>query len=150
MMPRDAHICRMPAAEGADADVEHAAALRFPDGEGRRSEVFRDAGVLFLPHAGEHFEFAVGVSCRKARRGGAFHPAKAARMGDDDALDVLQDVAAHFDLSALGEHAQRLFRKGGGIGDGDGFGAAHRGHEFFFEPFDAGAPQRFFHGDPLF
>ena len=64
---------------------------------------------------------------------GDFDAARAARVGDDDALHVLDDIAAQVTVDPLGHLPQGLPRFGRRKSDSDGFCAAQGGHEFMTE-----------------
>ena len=68
-----------------------------------------------------------------ACRCGGLNALHAIGVGHDDALDILDDVAAHADLDFVRHAAQHIPRLGGGVGDGDRFGAAHGRDQLLLE-----------------
>ena len=53
--------------------------------------------------------------------------------GDDDRLDVLDDVAAELNPQGSGVGSQGVAEDGGGVGDGNGLGTAHGGDKLLAE-----------------
>ena len=101
------------------------------------AETLRDEGLGTLDDLGRHrledLELAVGVAAEKAEHGCDLNALEAARVGHDDALDVLDDVtaAAHDHMfDGLGERAAGKRRT---VGQGDGLGATQRAHELLAE-----------------
>ena len=74
----------------------------------------------------------VGIAAFWCRCGGlnALH---AIGVGHDDALDILDNVAAYADLDFVRHDAKHIPRLGGGVGDGNRFGAAHGRDQFLLE-----------------
>ena len=108
-----------------------------------------EVGGLLAHRAGDrfqHFHPAGGVTAEGAQADGGLDAGHPPRVGDLDAADILDHVAAAPGQNAVGLIAQHLPGAGGGVGQGDGLGAAHRWHQFFGE--DGGIhPVEFFrHG----
>ena len=101
------------------------------------AEALRDEGLSALDDLGRHrledLELAVGVATEKAENGRYLDTLEAARVGHDDALDVLDDVAAAAHDHVLDGLTKRVTGKRRTIGQGDGLGAAQCTHEFFAE-----------------
>ena len=101
------------------------------------AETLRDKGLGTLDDLGRHrledLELTVGVAAEKTEHGRHLDALEAARVGHDDALDVLDDVAAAAHDHVLDGLAERATGKRRSIGQGDGLGAAQCAHEFFAE-----------------
>ena len=69
-------------------------------------------------------------SSNDAQQGGDLNAAASAGIGDRDALDVLDDIAAAGQLQGIRLPAQDLAGQSARIGDGDGLGTAHGGDQF--------------------
>ena len=101
------------------------------------AEALRDEGLGTLDDLGryrlEDLELTVGVAAEKTEHGRDLDALEAARVRHDDALDVLDDVAAAAHDHVLDGLAKRATGKRRAIGQGDGLGAAQCAHELFAE-----------------
>ena len=101
------------------------------------AEALRDEGLGTLDNLGRHrlenFELTVGVTAEKAEHGRYLDALKAARVGNNDALDVLDDVSAAAHDHVLDRLGKRATDKRRTIGQGDRLGAAQCAHELFAE-----------------
>ena len=88
-------------------------------------------GQLQVPggHCLQHLQLPVGVATHRAQDGGGFNAPQPAGVGHGHAPDVFDDVSAAPEANAPGHLAQNLPGFCGGIGDGDGLGAAQRGDQ---------------------
>ena len=77
----------------------------------------------------QHLHTAVGVTRQSAQGAGGLNAGHTAGVGDADAPHVFDDVAAAQRQDTLGVTPQHLTTAGGGIGQGNGLGAAHGGHQ---------------------
>ena len=108
----------------------------------------RDGGILqvgahlpglFFGDTGDDLQLPGGITCHDARhrrRGDALH---VVGVGNDDALDVLDDAAAGADGDPVGQASQNLSGLRGAVGKGDGFRAAHGGDKLFLQNLNVGA-----------
>ena len=101
-------------------------------GGGSRQESADAVGVGRLQGA-QHLQLAVGTARHDTRGHGGFNAVHAVGGGDDHGFDVLDDVAAELHLQRLGIGPQGVAEDGGGVGDGDGLGAAHGRHQLLAE-----------------
>ena len=101
------------------------------------AKALRNEGLGALDDLGRHrledLELTVGVAAEKAEHGRNLDTLEAARVGHDDALDVLDDVAAAAHDHVLDGLAERATGKRRTIGQGDGLGTAQCAHELFAE-----------------
>ena len=88
---------------------------------------------ILLRHIDQHLELLVGVAADCAEHGAGFDALHVPRRGNDDGLDVFDDVAGAFHRDVFRQTAQNAARLGRGVGDGDGLGAAQRGNDFLAE-----------------
>ena len=84
-------------------------------------------------HRLEDLELTVGVAAEKTEHGRHLDTLEAARVGNNDALDVLDDVAAASHDHMLDGLGKRATDKRRAIGQGDRLGAAQCAHELFAE-----------------
>ena len=88
-----------------------------------------------LPHLGpvlvgdalQHGQLQLRVAAHNAQGGGYVDAPQAAGVGDGDAHDVFDNIAAAMDGAVLGHFSQQLAGLGGGVGDGNRF-RAPKGH----------------------
>ena len=78
----------------------------------------------------QHLHMAGGVTGQRAQGAGRLDTGHTAGIGDADATHVFDDVTAAPGGDPLRVAPQRLPPLGGGVGQGDGLGAAHGGHQF--------------------
>ena len=78
--------------------------------------------------------------------------ASASGIGNDDALDVLDDVAARLDTDAVRLRAEGRARDRGAVGQGDRLRAAHGANEFALKDLHVGLVDKLIplHSIPLF
>ena len=129
----NAHQSAVLPGPGADGDVKDKGGIRQLHGDGGVRQVLPDGVLLPLPYGGEHLQLqgrVPGGHAGSRRRGDAPQPAG---VGDEHAFHVFDDVPAGLHLHALGRAAQGLAGHGGGVGNGDGLGAAHGGHQLLVE-----------------
>ena len=137
---------RILARVGAHLNIEGAVQRGLRHDDLGRIEVFAQKRQLLLRDACQHLELRVGIADARARRdrnGKALAPA---RVRNDDALDVFDDVAAHAELNARRIRSQRFARERARISDGDRLGTAHRGHKLFAQDIDISRVKRRIHG----
>ena len=116
-----------------DDDVEDLAVVHRLDVNGGVRQKAAHLGLLGFSHFRDDFQRLAGLACHDAGGGRGLDALHAAGVGDDDALDVLDDVIADPQPDRAGQLAQHLPGLGGGVGDGDGFGAAHRGDQLLVQ-----------------
>ena len=101
------------------------------------AEALRDEGLGTLDDLGRHrledLELTVGVAAEKTEHGRHLDALEAARVGNNDALDVLDDVAAASHDHMLDGLGKRATGKRRTIGQSDRLGAAQCAHELFAE-----------------
>ena len=88
---------------------------------------------VFIGQAAYDLQLPVGIAHGDAHADGGGQAVESAGVGDHDALDVLDDVAADEEFDLLRQAPQDLTGLGAGIGQGDGFGTAHGRAQFFTE-----------------
>ena len=96
----------------------------------------QDVGV---GHGLENFELALVVAGEGAQDDGRLDAAQAFGVGDGDALDVLDDVAAAQRVEVLDGLAEGGGRQRGAVGEGDGLGAAEGADELAVQQVGVGA-----------
>ena len=124
------------------------------DGDGnvknqvRLGKIHRHGGVVDIllnlvdllgGHLRDDFQFLVRPAGHDAGGAGCLQAPHAAGVGHHDALDVFDDVAADLNGHPVRHLAQRLAGNGGGIGHGNGLGAAHGGQKLIFQNLHIGA-----------
>ena len=124
-----------PGAKGED-DIKNLIALGRLDDECVRIQICADFGPLLRRHLADDLQNFGGLSRDNTGGGRRFDALEVVGVGHDDALDVFDDVAADLDGDGVGQCAQQLAGLGRAVCDGDRFGAAHCGHEFFPQNFD--------------
>ena len=149
MFGLDLHHGGVAAGFGLDADVQIFHAL----GQLAAAHALSRQPTHFFGglrgHAADDFQLQVGVAGQRTQQGGDLDALLPAGVGHIHALHVLDDVAAAQSDHFLGHGAQHLPRLGGGEGDGDGFGAAHGGDEFFVQDLQIIFILTGYHGDGL-
>ena len=104
----------------------------------------------FRSHVGEHFKLPVRIAAADARGHRGTKTLSPRRMRHDDALDVLDDVAADGQLHAFGQGAQSLFCQSACISNGDRLGAARCRDQLFTKNIHIGLVDFLIHyGSPL-
>ena len=127
----------LPRPQGQD-DVEHHVPLGGPHLDLMVGKVVPD-GVLLLPgDAGDHLQDLSRVPGHRAGGGRGLDALQAAGVGHNDALDVLDDVAAGLHQHLVRQTPQDLPRLGRAVGDGDGLGAPHGGHQLLLQNLEVG------------
>ena len=86
----------------------------------------------------DDLQLPAGVAGHHACGGGCLDALSAPGVGDHDALDILNDIAAGGYGDGLRERAQQLPGLGGAEGDGDGLGAAHGRHQLLGQDAEIG------------
>ena len=127
----------VPGVEGDD-EVQHQAAVQKGDLAHPPAHHVLDAGLLLPAHHADDLQGLPGVPGHDPgghRRLNALEPVG---VGHHHALDVFDEVPAGLDLHALRHGPQGVPGQGGGIGDGDGLGTAHRGHQLLVEDLHIG------------
>ena len=112
-----------------DADEEHVGFVGLVNVHGFRCPAANFAS-LGIRDARQNFQGLLGRSHDETRGDRCFDPVQAARVGNDDALDVFHDVARDFYVNYVRVPAQAVARDGGSIRESNRFGAAHGGHQF--------------------
>ena len=129
----DTHAGLILAGEHMDPDVQHQIGQGGFDGDGGLVHKYGQSILLLGGHFGDDLQLPVGIAGHDANGGGGLQTAAAVGVGDHDALDVFDDVAAGLNNHPVGHLAKNLTGLGGAIGHGDGLGAAHGGHQLFVE-----------------
>ena len=88
---------------------------------------------MFVSHGLQHFQIAACITAQNAKDGGHIDALEPAGIGNGDTHDILDNVAAAAHVAPLRHPAQNLPALCGGIGNGDGFRAAHGGDQFFLQ-----------------
>ena len=102
----------------------------------RMREVITELCLIVFAGLSDNFEPCCFVTGDNADSGGSFDALAAAGVGDDNALDIFDDVAAGGDGDFIRQAAEDGAGFGGTVGNGDGLGATHRGHQLPLEDFD--------------
>ena len=113
--------------------LEGVLGLQLADGGGGCGEEVADAVGIGGLQGAQHLQLAVGTAGHDARGHGGFDAVHAVGGGDDDGLDVLDDVAAQLHPQGSGVSPQGMAEDGGGVGNGDGLGTAHGGDKLLAE-----------------
>ena len=92
-------------------------------------EIGLDLLLLGVGHLGDDLQDLSGVPGHRARGGRGLDALEAAGVGYHYAFNILDDIAAGLHQNALRQAAQNLPGLGGGVGDGNGLGAAHGGYQ---------------------
>ena len=129
---RDAHDGGVVSGKARESDIEHAGrVLHARDLHGGPVCIGADRLEIGLCHLSDHLQLRFRVPGDDAggnRGGNALH---AARAGHDNALDILQNVAAHLGSDPLRRAAERIAQLRRGVGDRNGLGTA-RGEDKLF------------------
>ena len=131
------------------ADIEDVRLFRQLHLHGELFQHGADGGDLRFGDGGDDLQLFGSVSRGDARADGGGDAAQPARVRDDHALDVFEDVAADGDFGGQGRLAEQVARGGGGKGYGDGFGAAHGGQQLFAEDAQIALVDGLIHGMPF-
>ena len=127
----NAHQCHRFPGPGSDRDVKDEGGIRQLHSDGSGLQVLLDEGVILGRHLGQDFQLQVGISSGHTGGSGGGDAPQAAGTRYEYAFHVFDDVSAGFHLHAVGLSSQSLPGDGGSIGNGDGLGAAHGGHQLF-------------------
>ena len=114
-------------------DIKDNAVVHRLDVHGHLRQKRAQPGFLLAGHGRDDLEGLVGLASYDAGGGRRFDALQAVGVGHHHTFDVFDDVAADPDLHPVGHGIQHLTRLGGGIGNGDGLGAAHGGDQLFFQ-----------------
>ena len=152
VMVGDTQPHRVFACVNIQIDVKHQRGIRRLNFHIRRFHVCLDGGVLFLRDNADDLQLLVGITGDDTRTDCGCHAVQSACVGDDDTFDILNDIAADEQPDLLRHSAQHLRSLGGGIGQRNGFGAAHGRAQLFTQDVQILLVQMvaFFHGDPSF
>mgnify|MGYP000417986575 CR=1 FL=1 len=115
---------------GRHLDYQVVGAFDKAGGADTRFQQFHRPGTSGIGDAFQHRQTAGGIAPADAQQGGDLNAAASAGIGDRDALDVLDDIAAAGQLQGIRLPAQDLAGQSARIGDGDGLGTAHGGDQF--------------------
>ena len=88
-----------------------------------------DLLLLGVAHLGDDLQNLSRVSRHHAGGGGGLDALQSAGVGHHDAFDIFNNVPAGLHQNPVRQTAQDLPGLGGTVGDGDGLGAAHGGHQ---------------------
>ena len=132
----DAHVGRVFSCKSSHSDVEDVVAVNVNDFDFRTVEVGLDFRNPVLGHACDDFQLGGRVAHSGTGRCGGFDSAQPARIRDDDALDVFDDVAADFDPHPLRKRTQNLAGFCSCVSDRDRLGASHGGTQFLVQDVD--------------
>src|SRR5699024_9790986 len=116
-----------------DGDVEDLAVVHRLDPDGGAFQEAAHLRFLLFGHFGDHLQGAARLTAHDAGGRRGLDPLHPAGVGNDDALDVLDDVVADSQPDLAGQSAQHLPGLGRRVGDGDGLGAAHGGDQLFVQ-----------------
>ena len=89
--------------------------------------------LLVRCYSCDDLQCLVRLPADDACRCGGLNALHAIGVGHDDALDILDNVAAHADLDFIRHAAKHIPRLGGGVGDSNRFGAAHGWDQLLLE-----------------
>ena len=108
--------------------------------------------LLLFGHHGNDLQHLIRITGHQTGSNGGRDTLEAAGIGDNDALHVFHQVAADLDGDAIGETAQRPAGHRRAVGQGDGFGTAHGGHQLFPQDLQVGLIVRmgFIHSNSFF
>ena len=128
---RDGDLRRMPESLGAHLDIQIGHALDEGDINIVLSgEQLARADDVGIGNTLERLKGGRGVTAHGAQDRSSLDPAHAARVGNRDALNVLDDVARTAHREFLGLAAEHQARKGGGIRQRNRLRASQRADEF--------------------
>ena len=120
-----------------DHDVKDKVAVRNIDFNGSLIKEFAYFLFLRLRNVRDDLEHALGIACDYAGRRCGRYAAEPVRVGDDNALDVLDDVAARLHLHALNAAAAMIPSDACAVCNRNRLGAAHCREQLLMQYFYA-------------
>ena len=129
----DAQAAGVALALKADIDIKDQLGIGSLDVQIHLLHVIAQGLPVLVGQSADDLQLPVGITHGDAHADGGGQAVESAGVGDHDALDVLDDVATDEEFDLLRQAAQNLAGLGAGVGQSDGFGAAHGGAQFFTE-----------------
>ena len=111
-------------------------------GDALARKVCAQLRALRLGYLRDYLQFAVGIASHQTGSACRVDALAPVGVGHGDGHGVFDDVAAGPHLRFFGQAAKGFARHGGGIGNGDGLGAAHGGTKMLFENISVGSVAR--------
>ena len=133
MIVRNAQTHAVGAFIKPKVDVEQLRTLRLHHRHGAGVHKLTDEVNILLTNARKHLKLPVRIAHCDARCDGGGDAFKPARVGNDDAFYVFNDVAAYNYVDLVGHFAENLPRFRSGIRHCDRLGAAHGGDKLLPE-----------------
>ena len=118
---------------GAHLNIERAAQRRLCHRDLHRGKVIVEQRQLLLRNIGQHLKLRVRVADAHTRCDGNRDSLAPARVRDDDAFDIFNDIAADGQFDPLRQSFQCFPCERARVSDGNGLRAAHRGHKLFVQ-----------------
>ena len=126
---RDAQAYRVLPGGESDDDVKHHVPRRGGNPDLMARQIGLNLFLLCVRHLGDDLQDLSRVSRHHAGGGGRLNSLQPSGVGHHHAFDVFDDVSAGLHQDFIRQAAQNLPRLGRAVGDGDGLGTAHGGHQ---------------------
>ena len=145
VVPGDAAEAGVPVPGQGDADIKQLSGPGLLHSKLCLLQIPGDLQLLVVRDLGDHQQLLFRLARHDARGSSGLKSVEPAGVGDDDALDILDDIAADNDLHPFRSSRQLPGRQCRGIGHGDGLGTAHGRYQL--PPEDLHKFSVFFHTD---
>ena len=129
--------CALPLCQG-NLDVKDQVAVQELHPDGVVLQIGAHLLLLLRRHLGDNLQQQLRLSGHYPGGGRRLDAVEPAGVGHHYALHVFDDVAAGLHHHLVGQFAQQLPGLGRAVGDGDGLGAPHGGHQLLLQNLEVG------------
>ena len=129
-------------AKYSDDHIKYVIRLQRHDFDRRLFEIGSQTLLRLLADTRDDFQFSVFIAAEHSDPGSCRDAPSSACVGNDNAFDVFDDIAACFHGDFLRERSKRCTRSGGTVGQSDRFRAPHRADQFTLQDIDIGTINR--------
>ena len=147
MVPENADMGVLFSRPDRDLDIERRLCVRFSDFANNLLQIGVQLAQKLRTDVRKDLQLAVGISADDTGADSGPQTLSSAGVRHDHALDVLDDISADNQLDLFGKLAEGLAGEGAGIGNGDGFRAAHCRDQLPLENGDIAVIELLIHGE---